>query len=85
MAYPTSRNQRDPLPPVVRGRPKASFGGWLPLVLASAVLIAVAAWMYPRTTIDRTENKTNTAPSVQTVTPAPSPMTEPRPTQAPQP
>ena len=94
MTYENPRDPRDPNTPVTRGRPKESFGGWLPLALAAAVAIAVIAWMYSGTTTDRTGDTTNTAPSVQTVIPAPSPdtavveptpspTTEPRPTQAP--
>ena len=94
MTYENPRDPRDPNAPVARGRPKESFGGWLPLALAAAVAIAAIAWMYPRTTSDRAGDTTNTGPSVQTVIPAPSPdtavvepmpspTTEPRPTQAP--
>jgi hypothetical protein len=70
--------------------------GWIPILLALAVVAAVIAMMYPRTATERVGDTTNTGPSMQTVTPAPSPSTsavvptpnpttEPRPTQAPQP
>ena len=71
------RDSRGPNAPVTRGRPKESFGGWLPLVLAAAVALAVIAMMYPRTTPDRTGDTTNTGPSVETVAPMPSPSTSP--------
>ena len=92
MTYEDPRDPRiDANDPVAHGRPPASFGGWLPLVLAAAV-----AAVYPRVTTDRTGDMTNTGPSVETVAPKPSPSTspavptpnpttEPRPTQAPQP
>ena len=75
------RNPNDPLTP----RRPTAYGGWLPLALAAAVVLAIMAWMYPRTPTDRVGDTTNTGPSVQTVTPTPSPTAEPRPTQAPQP
>ncbi len=85
MTYDNERDPRrdpnDPLPP----RRPSTYGSWLPLALAAAVVVAVIAMMYPRTTTDRVGETTNTGPSVQTVTPTPSPTTEPRPTQAPQP
>ena len=49
------------------------------LVLATIVL--VMTYQSPAERV----GDTNAGPSVQTVTPAPSPSTEPRPTQAPQP
>ena len=75
------RNQNDPA-----GR-STPFGrnNMLPLLVAAAIAVALIAMMYPRTTTERVNDTTNTGPSVQTVTPAPSPTTEPRPTQAPQP
>ena len=86
MTYETPRDPRiDANDPVALRRPSASFGGWLPLVLSIAVVAAVLAMFYPSTTTERVNDTTNTGPSVQTVTPAPSPTTEPRPTQAPQP
>ena len=96
MTYENPRDPRiDSNDPVVRGRPSASFGGWLPMVLAAAVAAAVLAMVYPRLTTDRAGDTTNTGPSVQTVAPMPSPSTSPavptpnptteqRPTQAPQ-
>jgi hypothetical protein len=84
----TYNNEPDPLrtphDPLTPRRPTA-YGGWLPLAFAAAVVLAIIALMYPRTTPDRTGDTTNAGPSVQTVTPAPSPTTEPRPTQVPQP
>jgi hypothetical protein len=97
MTYETPRDPRiDSNDPVARGRPAASFGGWLPLVLAVAVAAAVLAMFYPSLTTDRAGDTTNTGPSVQTVIPTPSPSTSPvvptptpttesRPTQVPQP
>jgi hypothetical protein len=82
MTYENPRDPRDPNAPVPRGRRAQSFGGWLPLVFAAAVTIAVIALVYPRVT---QTGDTNAGPSVQTITPAPSPTAEPRPTQAPQP
>ena len=55
----------------------------LPLVVAAVLAVIVLVMTY-RGPADRVGD-TNAGPSVQTVTPAPSPMTEPRPTQAPQP
>ena len=54
-----------------------------PLILAVvlAVIVIVMAYRGPAERV----GDTNAGPSVQTVTPAPSPTTEPRPTQAPQP
>ena len=57
----------------------------LPLIVAAAIAVVLIAMVYPRTSQDRVGDTNNAAPSVQTVTPAPSPTTEPRPTQAPQP
>lgn len=74
------RNPNDPLTP----RRPTAYGSWLPLALAAAVVLAIIAMMYPRTGQERAGD-TNAGPSVQTVTPAPSPQIEPRPTQAPQP
>ena len=97
MTYESPRDPRiDPDEPVAQGRPLASFGGWLPLVLAAVVAAAVLAMVYPRVTTERVNNATNTGPSVQTVAPTPSPSTsraaptpnpttERRPTQAPNP
>ena len=84
MTYENPRDpRRDPDDPVRRSTP---FGrnNMLPLLVAAAIAVALIAMMYPRTSTDRVGD-TNTGPSVQTVTPAPSPATEPRPTQAPQP
>ena len=78
MTYETPRDPRlDQNDPVARGRPAASFGGWLPLVLAAVVAAAVLAVVYPRVTTDRAGDTTNTGPSVQTVNPAPTPSTSP--------
>ena len=72
MTYETPRDPRiDSNDPVARGRPSASFGGWLPLVLSIAVVVAVLAMFYPSITTERVNDTTNTGPSVQTVTPAP--------------
>ena len=75
------RNQNDPA-----GR-STPFGrnNMLPLLVAAAIAVALIAMMYPRMTTERVNDTNNTGPSVQTVTPAPSPTSEPRPTQAPQP
>ena len=54
-----------------------------PLVVA-VILAAIVVVMTYRGPADRAGD-TNSGPSVQTVTPTPSPTTEPRPTQAPQP
>jgi hypothetical protein len=74
---------RNPNEPVRRSTP---FGrsNVLPLIVAAAVAIALIALMLSRTATHRVDD-TNAGPSVQTMTPAPSPTTEPRPTQAPQP
>ena len=74
------RNLNDPMTP----RRPSAFAGWMPLALAAAVALAMIALMYPRSAPDRVGD-TNAGPSVKTVTPTPSPSTEPRPTQAPQP
>ena len=55
-----------------------------PLILAVVLAVIVIVMAY-RGPAERVGDTTNTGPSVQTVTPAPSPMAEPRPTQAPQP
>ena len=56
----------------------------LPLIVAAVLAIVVIAMVYRAPTAERVGD-TNAGPSIQTVTPAPSPTTEPRPTQAPQP
>ena len=68
-------------------RRSAPFGrsNVLPLIVAAAIAVALIAMMYPRTGTERVGDTNNAGPSVQTVTPAASPTTEPRPTQAPQP
>jgi negative regulator of sigma E activity len=91
----TNPRDRDPNAPEARDRPAASVGGWLPLVVATAVCLAVIAMVHPRVTTDRAGDTNNAGP-VQTVAPMPSPSTspavptpnpamEPRRTQAPQP
>ena len=94
MTYDNERDpRRSPNDPVRRSTP---FGrnNMLPLIVAAAIAVALIAIMYPRTTTERVGDTTNTGPSVQTVTPAPSPdtavvepmpspTTEPRPTQQP--
>jgi hypothetical protein len=56
----------------------------LPLIVAVVLATVVIAMVYRAPTTERAGD-TNAGPSVQTVTPAPSPTTEPLPTQAPQP
>ena len=58
-------------------------GTLVPLIIAAALaaIVIVMAYQQPA----ERAGDTNAGPSVQTVTPAPSPTTEPRPTQAPQP
>jgi hypothetical protein len=76
MTYENPRDPRiDSNDPVARGRPSASLGGWLPLVLAAAVAAAVLAMVYPRLATDRAGDTNNAGPSVQTVAPTPSPST----------
>jgi hypothetical protein len=65
-------------------RPSLLAGTLLPLIVAAALAAIVVAMVYQGPTTERVGD-TNAGPSVQTVTPAPSPTTEPRPTQAPQP
>ncbi len=96
MTFNSPRDRRlNPNDPTRVG-PPSRYGGWIPILLALAVVAAVIAMMYPRTATERVGDTTNTGPSMQTVTPAPSPSTsavvptpnpttEPRPTQAPQP
>ena len=75
--------RRTPNDPVRHSKP---FGrsNVLPLIVAAAVAVALIALMLPRT-VTHPAGDTNAGPSMQTVTPARSPTTEPRPTQAPQP
>ena len=61
---------------------RATRSNLLPLIVAAAIAVVLVVMMFPRTTPERL-GETNAAPSVQTATP--SPTTEPRPTQAPQP
>ena len=75
------RSQNDPL----RRSSPVGRNNMLPLIVAVAIAVALIAMMYPRTGTERVGDTNNAGPSVQTVTPAPSPTTEPRPTQAPQP
>ena len=80
--------RRDPqLDPIDPSTPRTPLwvGNVIPIVLAAAVALLVIAMLLPASTPTRVGDPTNTSPTVQTVTPAPSPSTEPRPTQAPQP
>ena len=80
--------RRDPpLDPIDPSTPRTPLwvGNVIPIVLAAAVALLVIAMLLPASTPNRVGDTTNTSPTVQTVTPAPSPSTEPRPTQAPQP
>ena len=63
--------------------PSLLVGTLVPLIIAAALaaIVIVMAYQHPPERV----GDTNAGPSVQTVTPAPSPTTEPRPTQAPQP
>ena len=63
--------------------PSLLAGTLVPLIIAAALaaIVIVMAYQQPA----ERAGDTNAGPSVQTVTPAPSPTTEPRPTQAPQP
>jgi hypothetical protein len=63
--------------------PSALAGTLLPLIVV-AILAAIVIVMAFQRPVERAGD-TNAGPSVQTVTSAPSPSTEPRPTQAPQP
>ncbi len=63
--------------------PSLLAGTLVPLIIAAALAAIVIVMAYQRPA-ERTAD-TNAGPSLQTVTPAPSPTTEPRPTQAPQP
>ena len=85
MTYENPRDPRRNLDDPVRRSTPFGRNNMLPLLVAAAIAVALIAMMYPRTTTERVNDTTNTGPSVQTVTPAPSPTTEPRPTQAPQP
>lgn len=76
--------QRDPTDPGYTRRSPLWVGNLIPILLAAAVVLIVIAMAYQQPTTERIGD-TNAGPSVQTVTPAPSPTTEPRPTQAPQP
>ena len=67
------RNPNDPLTP----RRPSAYSSWLPLALGAAIVLALIAWMYPRTTTERVGDTTNTGPSVQTVEPTPAPSTSP--------
>ena len=76
--------RRDPVDRTEPARAPLWAGNLIPILLAGAVALFVIAMMLPPSTPDRVGD-TNAGPSVQTVTPAPSPTIEPRPTQAPQP
>ena len=56
----------------------------LPALILTGLLAAIVLVMAYQQPAERAGD-TNAGPSVQTVTPTPSPTTEPRPTQAPQP
>ena len=78
MAYNNERDpRRNPNDPVRR----APFGrnNMLPLIVAAVIAVALIAMMYPRTTPEHVGETNNAGPSVQTVTPAPSPTTQPQP------
>jgi hypothetical protein len=87
--------QLGPTVPRYTTRAPLWIGNLIPILLAAAVVLIVIAMAYQRPTTERVGD-TNAGPSVQTVTPAPTPSTspavptpnpttEPRPTQAPQP
>ena len=85
MTYSNERDpRRNPNDPLTPRRPSA-YAGWLPFALAAAVAVAVIAMMYQSTAPERVGDTNNAGPSVQTVAPSPTPSTEWRPTQAPQP
>ena len=63
--------------------PALSTGAVLVFVAAVIAVLMIAVF-YPGGE-GRVGDTSNSGPTVQTVTPAPSPTTEPRPTQAPQP
>jgi hypothetical protein len=64
-------------------RPSPLSTGAVVLIFAAIVAVLMFAVLYPGSA--SSVGGTSTGPSLQTVTPAPSPTTEPRPTQAPQP
>ena len=64
-------------------RSSAPSTGAVLLFVAVVIFVLMIAVFYPGS--ESRVGDTNTGPSVQTVTSAPSPATEPRPTQAPQP
>ena len=82
----TQTNERDMHrdlddPPEPQG---PSFADTLPALILTVLLAAIVLVMAYQQPAERAGD-TNAGPSIQTVTPAPSPTTEPRPTQAPQP
>jgi hypothetical protein len=74
------RDLDDPAEPQ---RPSLLADILLPLVVAVVLAAIVIAMTYQRP--GERAADANAGPTIQTVTPAPSPTTEPRPTQAPQP
>ena len=57
--------------------------GTVLLFVVAVIAVLMIAVFYPAS--ESRVGDTNASPTVQTVTPSPSPRTEPRPTQAPQP
>ena len=78
---------RDPpislVDPLITARPARYGGGWMPLILAAIISVAIMAMLLPRSAAVVGDNTSAGVATVQAVTPAPSPTTEPRPTQAP--
>ena len=63
--------------------PRSSMAGWLPIVMAAAIVVAMFALFMPSTT-HRADSTANNAPSVNTVEPTPTPgMTPAAPTPNP--
>lgn len=91
----TFNSPRDPRlnpndPP--RTEPPSRSGGWVPILIAVAIVVAVFAIVRPHNPTPAAVGATNAGPPVQTVEPTPSPavptpnpMTEPPPAPPPQP
>ena len=68
--------------PNYAARSSALSTGAVVMFVAAVIAVLMIAVFYPGSE-SRVGDTNNAQPSVQTVTPTPSPMTEPRPTQAP--
>jgi hypothetical protein len=84
MAQPNERDMHRDLDDPVEPQSPSLLGGILLPLIVAVVLAAIVIVMTHQRPAERAGD-TNAGPSVQTVTPAPSPTAEPRPTQAPQP